>query len=352
MVEEGGKPLCYNRKYTNGKREKMDAVKSAKETLRIEAEALEKAAERINGNFAEAVESIYRLKGKLIVTGIGKSGLVGAKIAATMASTGTSSFFLHPTEALHGDLGMIGSEDGVLAISYSGESEELSNILPHIRRFGIPLLAMTADNGSTLARYADIVLDISVEREACPLGAAPTASTALTMGLGDALAVALMKRRNFRKEDFASFHPGGSLGKRLFVKVADIMRREHLPVVEERTPLREAIVVMSEGKLGNVMITRNKRLTAIMSDGDLRRALMAGDLDMDRPVIEYATLNPRKILDETLLASEALAMIEKAKIQVMPVLDGENRVSGVVHIHDLVSAGIRSGKEEDASNEA
>jgi len=320
----------------------MESVESARETLRIEAAALERAAERIDARFEEAVERIYGLRGKLIVTGIGKSGLVGAKIAATLASTGTSSFFLHPSEALHGDLGMIGPEDGVLAISYSGESEELSNILPHIRRFGIPLLAMTAGRDSTLARYADIVLDIFVEKEACPLGAAPTASTTLTMALGDALAVALMKRRKFRKEDFASFHPGGSLGKRLFVKVSDIMRRKALPVVEERTPLKEAIVVMSEGKLGNVLVTREGKLVAIMSDGDLRRALMAGDLDMNRPVVEYATPRPRCIRDESLLASEALARIEEAKIQLMPVLDGEDRIRGVVHIHDLVSAGIRS----------
>ena len=326
-------------------------VKSARETLRIECEALDAAAERIGEPFAEAVESIYGLRGKLIVTGIGKSGLVGAKIAATLASTGTSSFFLHPSEALHGDLGMIGPEDGVLAISYSGESEELSNILPHIRRFGIPLLAMTAGAQSTLARYADTVLDISVPREACPLGAAPTASTTLTMAMGDALAVALMKKRNFKAEDFASFHPGGSLGKRLFVRVSDIMRRKNLPIVSSETPLKEAVVVMSEGKLGNVLVTRNGKLEAIMSDGDLRRALMAEDFDMQRPVIDYATRNPRSLRDERILAVEALRMIEAAKIQLMPVLDEEGHVRGVVHLHDLVSAGIQSEKEKER-NEA
>ncbi|ADV45332.1 KpsF/GutQ family sugar-phosphate isomerase [Nitratifractor salsuginis] len=319
-------------------------VESARETLQIEAQALLSATDRIDTAFVEAVESIYALKGKLIVTGIGKSGLVGAKIAATLASTGTSSFFLHPSEALHGDLGMIGPEDGVLAISYSGESEELSNILPHIRRFGIPLLAMTAGKSSTLARYADTVLDISVEREACPLGAAPTASTTLTMALGDALAVALMKKRNFKKEDFASFHPGGSLGRRLFVKVADLMRREDLPIVEAQTPLKEAIVTMSEGKLGNVLITREGRLEAIMSDGDLRRALMRTDFDMERPVIDYATPGPKAIRDTSLLASDALALIEAAKVQLLPVLDEEDRIHGVIHLHDLVSAGIKSEK--------
>ncbi len=319
-------------------------VESARETLRIEAEALMAAEKRIDDRFAEAVESIYRLRGKLIVTGIGKSGLVGAKIAATLASTGTASFFLHPSEALHGDLGMIGPEDGVLAISYSGESEELSNILPHIRRFGIPLLAMTAETGSTLARYADTVLDISVAREACPLGAAPTSSTTLTMAMGDALAVALMKKRDFRKEDFASFHPGGSLGRRLFVKVEDLMRKENLPIVEARTPLKEAIVVMSEGKLGNVLVTREGRLEAIMSDGDLRRALMREGFEMERPVIDYATIRPKVIRDTSLLASDALAMIEEAKVQLLPVVDDSDRVKGVIHLHDLVSAGIKSDR--------
>jgi len=321
-------------------------VESARETLRIEAEALLAAEKKIDHHFTEAVESIYRLRGKLIVTGIGKSGLVGAKIAATLASTGTSSFFLHPSEALHGDLGMIGPEDGVLAISYSGESEELSNILPHIRRFGIPLLAMTAGLDSTLARYADTVLDISVPREACPLGAAPTSSTTLTMAMGDALAVALMKKRDFRREDFASFHPGGSLGRRLFVKVEDLMRRENLPIVEARTPLKEAIVVMSEGKLGNVLVTREGRLEAIMSDGDLRRALMKEGFEMERPVIDYATIRPKVIRDASVLASDALAMIEEAKVQLLPVVDDSDRVEGVIHLHDLVSAGIKSDRPQ------
>jgi len=319
-------------------------IDSAKETLQIEAKALLDASKRIGESFDEAVESIACLKGKLIVTGIGKSGLVGAKIAATLASTGTASFFLHPTEALHGDLGMIGSEDGVLAISYSGESEELSNILPHIRRFGTPLLAMTANKESTLARYADTLLDISVEKEACPLGAAPTASTTLTMALGDALAVALMKKRDFKREDFAAFHPGGSLGRQLYIKVKDLMRRTHLPIVEADTPLKEAIVVMSEGKLGNVLITKAQRLEAIMSDGDLRRALMRKDFNLERPILNYATPNPKVIRNKDILASDALALIEAAKVQLLPILDEDNRIEGVIHLHDLVSAGIKSEK--------
>jgi len=319
-------------------------LQSAKETFTIEANALRQAAEQIDERFVHAVEKILTLRGKLIVTGIGKSGLVGAKIAATLASTGTPSFFLHPSEALHGDLGMIGADDGVLAISYSGESDELSNILPHIRRFEVPLLAMTADPESTLAHYADVVLDIAVEREACPLGAAPTSSTTLTMALGDALAVALMKCRNFQEEDFASFHPGGSLGKRLYLKLDKIARTKNLPIVDAQTPLKEAIVIMSEGKLGNVLITDGGKLRAIMSDGDLRRALMRKDFDMNRPIIEYATQAPRSLRSLSMLASEALAQMEEAKIQLMPIVDAENRILGVVHIHDLVSAGIKSEK--------
>ncbi len=321
----------------------IQSIQSARQTLQTEAEALQNAIEKIDENFAKAVELILGIKGKLIVTGIGKSGLVGAKIAATMASTGTSSFFLHPSEALHGDLGMIGKDDGVLAISYSGESEELSNILPHIKRFDIPLLGMTANDASTLARYADITIDISVPKEACPLGVAPTASTTLTMAMGDALAVALMNRRDFKREDFASFHPGGSLGKRLFVKLSDIMRRDNLPITTEDTPLKQAIIVLSEGRLGNLLITDRKgRLKAILSDGDLRRAIVDEKFDLDKPVIEIATKNPKSLKDTSILAIDALAKIEKAQIQMLPVLDSEDKIIGVVHIHDLVSAGIKN----------
>jgi arabinose-5-phosphate isomerase len=186
----------------------MDLIKIAQETFQIEADALQKAASRLDHNFLDAIDIILGTKGKLIITGVGKSGLVGAKMAATFASTGTSSFFLHPTEALHGDLGMIGKEDTLLAISSSGESEELTKILPHIKRFNIPLIGLTGNQYSSLGSYADVFLDISVEKEACPLGVAPTTSTTLTMALGDALAVALMQKRGFKEEDFASFHPG------------------------------------------------------------------------------------------------------------------------------------------------
>ncbi|MDD3592200.1 MAG: KpsF/GutQ family sugar-phosphate isomerase [Sulfurovum sp.] len=321
----------------------MDLITIAQETFQIEADALLKASERLDHRFLDAVELIYNTKGKLIVTGVGKSGLVGAKMAATFASTGTSSFFLHPTEALHGDLGMISYGDAVLAISNSGESEELTKILPHIKRFDIPLIGLTGNPDSSLGRYADVFLDISVEKEACPLGAAPTTSTTLTMAIGDALAVALMRKRGFRQEDFASFHPGGSLGKRLFVKIRDLMQTENLPVISEETTLKEAVVVMSEGKMGTVLIVdQNGVLKGLLSDGDLRRALMKKDFDLNYPAITYATLHPTSYQNTELLASDALEIIETKRIQLLPITDHAGRIIGVLHIHDLVNAGIKS----------
>jgi len=321
----------------------MNLIQIAKETFQTEAEALQTMAARLDQNFVDAIEVILATKGKLIVTGVGKSGLVGAKMAATFASTGTSSFFLHPTEALHGDLGMIGKEDTLLAISSSGESEELTKILPHIKRFDIPLIGLTGNANSSLAHYADVWLDISVEKEACPLNIAPTTSTTLTMALGDAMAVALMKKRGFQQEDFASFHPGGSLGKKLFVKIKDLMRTESLPIIQHDTPLKEAIVAMSEGKLGTVLIVNaDGHFTALLSDGDLRRALMHEDFSMEQPAIHYATQHPKSYSNTELLASEALEIIENERIQLLPITDKAGKIIGVLHIHDLVNAGIKS----------
>ncbi len=321
----------------------MDDIQIARETLEIEAFALKAAAEMIDINFSKTIEMILSTKGKLIVAGVGKSGLVGAKMAATFASTGTPSFFLHPTEALHGDLGMIGKEDTVLAISYSGESEELAKILPHIKRLGVNLIGMTASNESTLGKFSDIVLPIKIHKEACPLGAAPTTSTTLTMALGDALAVVLMHKRGFKQEDFASFHPGGSLGKRFFVKASDIMRKDDLPIIDEQTSLKDAIVTMNEGKLGTVLITNKENaLIALLSDGDLRRALGKDDFDLSLPALNYATKNPLSLDDKDLLAIDALRLIEAKKIQLLPITDKENKIIGTIHIHDLVNAGIKS----------
>ncbi|HHO42299.1 MAG TPA: KpsF/GutQ family sugar-phosphate isomerase [Epsilonproteobacteria bacterium] len=326
----------------------MDLVKFARDTLLTEAQALQKVANKIDASFVESVKLILATKGKLIIAGVGKSGLVGAKIAATFASTGTPSFFLHPTEALHGDLGMIGKEDTLLAISYSGESEELTKILPHIKRFDIPLIAMTANRNSTLGRYADTIVDIKVDKEACPLGVAPTTSTTLTMALGDALAIALMQHRGFKQEDFASFHPGGSLGRKLFVKIKDLMRIQNLPIINEETPLKEAILVMGEGRLGTVLIVNKKNeLIALLSDGDLRRALTRDDFDLQMAAIDFATQNPKSFVGTDLLASEALEIIEEQRIQLLPIIDADRKIIGILHIHDLINAGIKSKKDSN-----
>ena len=320
----------------------QDFKEVAKIVLELEAKELLDAVATVDDEMNRAVELIAGIKGKLIITGVGKSGLIGAKIAARMASTGTSSFFIHPTEALHGDLGMMGEDDAVLAISYSGESEELIKILPHVKRFNIPLIAMAKDRNSSLGRYGDIFLSINVSKEACPLGVAPTTSTTLTLAMGDALSVCLMKKKDFKKEDFASYHPGGSLGKKLFVKVSDLMHTQDLPIVDEKTKLKEAVVVMSEGRLGNVLIKDDKdRLLAILSDGDLRRAIMREDFSMDSPALNYATKNPKVLDSSGMLASDALALVEKYKIQLIAITNKSGKIEGVLHIHDLIEAGIK-----------
>ncbi len=319
----------------------MDYKKIATEAIKTEAESLLYSLDFIDECFEKAVQTVLKTKGKLIVTGVGKSGLIGAKIAATLASTGTPSFFLHPTEALHGDLGMIGKDDAVLAISYSGESEELSNILPHIKRFDIPLIGMSKDKSSTLGRYSDVHIPIIIKQEACPLNVAPTSSTTLTLALGDALAICLMRARDFKKDDFASLHPGGSLGKKLFVKVKDLARYENLPIVSEDTKIKDAIVVMSEGRLGTVLIADEKnRLKALLSDGDIRRALLREDFSLDDLALKYATKEPFYIDNDDILASDALVMIEERKIQLLVLTDKNKYIKGVLHLHTLIEKGI------------
>jgi arabinose-5-phosphate isomerase len=320
----------------------MDFKQIARDVLLTEAGELERAANNLDHSIENAVKLVAKCSGKLIITGVGKSGLVGSKIAATLASTGTSSFFLHPTEAMHGDLGMIGKEDMVLAISYSGESEELIQILPHLKRFNIPLIAMANNPQSTLASYADIFLDISIKKEACPLDTAPTSSTTLTMALGDALAICLMKYNNFQKEDFASFHPGGSLGKKLFIKVDDLVKKESLPLITFGTTLKEAVIIMSEGRLGNaILLNENNEVIGLLSDGDLRRHMMQQDFSLDTKVETIATKNPKVIKDKNILASDALQIIEDNKIQLLLILNDDNTLYGVLHIHSLIEAGIK-----------
>ncbi len=312
----------------------------AKSVLQIEADELAHHAQILDAKFENALNFIYACCGKIIVTGVGKSGHIGSKIAATFASTGTPSFFLHPTEAMHGDLGMVGKNDLILAISFSGESDEIAKILPHLKRFGVKIIAMTSDENSTLAKFSDEIISLKIQKEACPLGVAPTTSTTLTLALGDALALSLMKMRKFNEADFANFHPGGSLGRRLFLKVADIAHKSDLPIVSKDVSLKIAIDAMTHGKMGNVLLTdTNGELVAILSDGDLRRALMNPNFDVNDLAIKYATKDPITISDENMLAYTAAKIIRERKIQLL-VLTNNGRPTGAIHIHDLSNLGL------------
>lgn len=320
-----------------------DYLAIAKSVLEIESNALVDCISRLDSiQLEKIIQAIGASKGKLVITGVGKSGHIGAKIAATLSSTGTPSIFMHPTEAMHGDLGVIQKYDVVLAISYSGESEELLNVIPHIKRLGNTIITMSKDKNSSLSSTSDLFINIFVQKEACPLDSAPTSSTTLTLALGDVLAVCLMHYRNFSQERFASFHPGGSLGKRLFVKVKDVMQTTNLPIIDTHTSLKECIVVMSEARLGNALIVENGKLTAVLSDGDLRRALMQKDFDMQSCALLYATKNPKTCNDPDMLAFEALKMIEENKIQILIITNKQNVIQGVIHLHTLISAGIKS----------
>ena len=312
----------------------------AKSVLQIEVDELAHHAQILDAKFENALNFIYACCGKIIVTGVGKSGHIGSKIAATLASTGTPSFFLHPTEAMHGDLGMVGTNDLILAISFSGESDEIVKILPHLKRFGVKIIAMTSDENSTLAKFSDEIISLKIQKEACPLGAAPTTSTTLTLALGDALALSLMKMRKFNEADFANFHPGGSLGRRLFLKVADIAHKSDLPIVSKDVSLKIAIDAMTHGKMGSVLLTdTNGELVAILSDGDLRRALMNPNFDVNDLAIKYATKDPITISDENMLAYTAAKIIRERKIQLL-VLTNNGRPTGAIHIHDLSNLGL------------
>ncbi|MFC3867694.1 KpsF/GutQ family sugar-phosphate isomerase [Helicobacter equorum] len=315
----------------------------ATEVLHTESQALLDSASRLDSQkLYQIIRTIAESKGKLVVMGVGKSGHIGAKIAATLSSTGTPSFFLHPTEAMHGDLGVIQHDDVILAISYSGESEELLNVLPHIKRFGNTLITMSKNAQSSLSKMSDLFLDIFVQKEACPLNVAPTTSTTLTLALGDVLAVCLMHYRGFTHENFASFHPGGNLGKRLFVKLKDLMQTTNLPIVDSHTTLKECIPLMSEARLGNLLITHKNKLIAILSDGDLRRALLREDFSLEDAVLKYATKNPKTCNTPDMLAFDALKLIEENKIQILVITDKQDSIQGVIHLHTLITAGIKS----------
>ena len=306
----------------------------------LEIAAIETQHAVLGESFVQAIDTILNLTGKLVVVGMGKSGIIAKKIAATFASTGTPAFFVHAAEAQHGDLGMITGEDAVLALSHSGETAEVCGLLPEIRRRGTAVIAITGNTASTLARYADCVLHIPVEKEACPLNLAPTASTTATLALGDALAVVVLKQRGFKEEDFARVHPAGSLGRKL-LRVADVMHRgDELPLVTETDCLREAIMIMSSRRMGITGVTDQGILIGCLSDGDLRRILESGDIDLDAPISAYMHREPTTISPERLV-SEALHEMESLKITVLFVCDRDKTVIGIIHMHDILQGETR-----------
>ena len=319
----------------------QDFCNSALRAIRIEREAIEALESRINSDFSRACEVIMACKGRVVVTGMGKSGHIGNKIAATLASTGTPAFFVHPGEASHGDLGMITPQDVVIAISNSGNTSEVVTILPLIKRMGAPLISMTGNASSTLAREAVANLDVSVMVEACPLGLAPTSSTTATLVMGDALAVALLEARGFSAEDFAISHPGGSLGRRLLLRVSDIMHSgDQIPVVNEDTPLSGALLEMSRKGLGMTTVVNDKgTLTGIFTDGDLRRTLDRSVDIHNTPINEVMTRHGKTIQADH-LAAEALNIMEEMKINALPVTDDQGGLIGAINMHDLLRAGV------------
>lgn len=314
----------------------------AKKVLKTEAEAIEALIDKLNGNFEKAVEMIYECKGRVVVTGMGKSGLVGKKIAATLASTGTPAFFLHPAEASHGDIGMVTERDIIIAISYSGETDELIGLVPFLKRFRVNLISLTGNTNSTLAKASDITLDISVKEEACPMGIVPTASTTATMAMGDAIAVSLLVKRGLNEEAFAFYHPGGSLGKKFFIKVKDLMHSgDRLPVVSFEMPLSKAIIEVSSKRLGHAIVADKDGLIAgVLTDGDVRRGLEKwGGKLFEMTAGEIMTRNP-KMISEDELAAKALSIMESYSISALIVPNAKGKPLGIIHLHDILKQGI------------
>ena len=315
----------------------------AKRVLEIEADAVLALASRLNDQFDRAVEMILACKGRVIITGMGKSGLIGQKIAATMASTGTPAFFVHPAEGIHGDLGMMMKGDVVIAASYSGETEEVIRILPAIKRMGLPLIAISSNPKSTLSKAGDVFLDISIKEEACPLGLAPTASTTATLALGDALAIVLLEQRGFNDEDYAMFHPGGALGNRLLLRVDELMHiGDAIPMVITQTILKDALFEVSSKRLGVTGVKgHDDRLVGVFTDGDLRRAMEHGVDVLSQTVDKVMSTNPKRVLSDN-LAAKALLLMEENSVTSMFVFDDENAEVpiGIIHLHDLLKAGV------------
>ncbi|MEK8078975.1 KpsF/GutQ family sugar-phosphate isomerase [Pseudomonas sp. XK-1] len=318
-----------------------ELIQSAQRTIRLELEAIEDLLQRINGDFVRACELILGSKGRVVVVGMGKSGHVGNKIAATLASTGTTAFFVHPAEASHGDMGMITRDDVVLALSNSGSTAEIVTLLPLIKRLGIRLISMTGNPNSPLAKAAEVNLDARVSQEACPLNLAPTSSTTVSLVLGDALAIALLEARGFTAEDFAFSHPGGALGRRLLLKVENVMHAGNaLPRVQRGTSLRDALLEMTQKGLGmTVVVESDGRLAGVFTDGDLRRTLDRG-IDVRQALIDEVMTAHGKTARAEMLAAEALKIMEDHKISGLVVVDSNDQPVGALNMHDLLRAGV------------
>lgn len=311
----------------------------ARRVLDIEIEGIQSVRDRLDERFDRCVDLLYALRGRIIITGVGKSGFIARKIAGTLTSTGSPALFVHPVEGLHGDLGIVCRDDALLAISTSGETTEITALVATIKKRGTPIIALTGGSSSTLARMADIVLDSRVPREACPLNMAPTASTTAALSLGDAVAVALMVRRGFRREDFLRHHPAGSLGERLSLKVKDIMLdRKAVPEVHGKAPLGEIVSCINKQNLGFVLVTEGDRLLGIITDGDLRRALADGERILRCVASDLMTGDPLTIRDDR-TAAESLEIMERKLITALAVLDEEGKLAGIIHLHDLLGKG-------------
>ncbi len=314
-------------------------LKRIKQVLDIESQAIQNL--KVDEAYIKAIELIYNTKGRVVLTGMGKAGIIAQKISATMASTGTPSLWLHPAEAVHGDLGRVTSDDVVIALSNSGETEEIKNLLPVIKRIGAQLIAITGNPKSTLAKYSDVVINVRVEKEACPFNLAPTASTTAMLAVGDALAIALLELKGFKEDDYALFHPAGTLGKRLLLRVEDIMRKgKSHPVVDEDTRVKDVLVKITQARAGSAtVVNKEGKLTGVFTDGDLRRWLEKEEDILDKKIKEVMTANP-KVISEGKLAVEAGKIMQEYKIDELIVVDKNNRPLGLVDIQDLLKVGL------------
>jgi arabinose-5-phosphate isomerase len=318
---------------------RKDIVERGRRVLRMETEALGEAERRIGDAFARAVESIARSGGRVIVSGVGKSGLVGRKIAATLTSTGTPATFLHPADSVHGDLGIVGKEDVAILISKSGESHELLGLLDHLKRLGVCTIALTGNAESALARHSDVALDGWVKEEACPHDLAPTTSTTVALALGDALAIALLEEKGFDADDFARIHPGGAIGRRLLTRVSDVMTTDNLPLLPESATMREAVVQLAERRGIAIVTGKNGSVAGVITTGDLSRLMEHEENVFPISVTKVMNRNP-KVAQADELGSAVVYRMETHGIIAMPVLDGEDQIVGVIHLHDLMRAGV------------